>query len=286
MSMSDFIDEFYVVTGRFTDRVTSTSLYQKYVKWCKGDSYLSRRAVKRWLVSIGGITHYTSGIVYYTGIREKNAEEITMANNSQVFYGGQVYLDAKRVAESAGSTVEELANRSNNSLIKNVANAKERKADFVDYLTANCVESEFDGYMSNKGALTSFCTQFLLNPDKYICDIKEIIKNGKRIEKPTVVVAQGPTPTGDLLDAILEEQRATNKTLVALLAAFTAIVGSIDKKDEEILEILHKMGPKMGEIDKKLQNINVSTTTVAKSWPGLVTNVAEAKARFDRYTSR
>ena len=60
MSISDFIDEFYVVTGRFTDRVTSTSLYQKYVNWCKGDSYLSRRAVKRCLVSIGGITHYTS----------------------------------------------------------------------------------------------------------------------------------------------------------------------------------------------------------------------------------
>ena len=85
---------------------------------------------------------------------------------------------------------------------------------------------------------------------------------------------------------ILEEQKRTNDTLTAILTSFSSIVGTIADKDGEMLNILQRMGPKLGEMDKKLKNIDTSTTTVSKSWGGLVGSVGDVKSRFERYTSR
>jgi hypothetical protein len=288
-SFAEFFDKFYVVTGRFTDWVGSSNLYAKYAKWCGEEDKpaQSRKAVKQYLTSFGGITWQNNGRVYYTGLRERKEDE--MGKPKLTIYSGQVYIDAGKIATAAGKTVDELCEKTNNTLIANIANAKDRKGDFIDYMTANCVESDFDGYMALGGELSAFCNLFFLKPDDYLVDVKELVKNGKKIEPPkTAPTAPAPTSSqiGDLLDMILEEQKRTNDTLTAILTSFSSIVGTIADKDGEMLNILQRMGPKLGEMDKKLKNIDTSTTTVSKSWGGLVASVGDVKSRFERYTSR
>ena len=215
-----------------------------------------------------------------------------MANNSvQVLYSGQLYLDAKKVADAVGNTFDGIVEKSNSSLVKNIANAKERKAAFLDAMITRGVESDFDGYIAAKGTLTSFCTLFLLNTEKYIVDINEIVKAGKKIENPKDKLLPAPKPeatltdVGEIVDMLLDENKEISRLLNCILTEMKTTGKQMANDIENTREHIQKIGPKTSSIDEKLKEIKVNTGILSKTWPGLVSNIGELRARFERWTS-
>ena len=216
-----------------------------------------------------------------------------MANTAaQVVYSGALYADAGNVAKASGRKLEDIIAEAN-STVKNVAAVKDRRAAFLETMTVNNVESDIDGYIATQSAYMAFCNRFFLDSKKYLLDLKKVIAEGRKIEKPITSV---PTATavrnskvideivqvGELLDILVEEQKNTNKLLQSLVS--NAAMVQMDTREN--MESLHKIGPKLGEIDKKLKNIEVGVSTVAKAWPGHVANLANLKTRIDRWMTR
>lgn len=204
--------------------------------------------------------------------------------NAKVAYRGAIYADAGNRAKEAGKDIKIVLQESVNPVAKNIGNVKERKKEWMDALAAGKTESEVDGYIATRPAYMAFCNMFFLDAAKYIINLDEIIKPA-----PAPEPKQAPpnmSQIGDLLDAILQEQQEQTKTLHALLQAFNTVCGTISLNVEASRETVQRMGPKLGEMDKKLKNIEISGNTVSKTWPGHVNNTAALKQQLERYVSR
>ena len=88
------------------------------------------------------------------------------------------------------------------------------------------------------------------------------------------------------LAQLVELERENAKMLQSLVAGIGSTVSTIEKSTTENMECLHKLGPKVGEIDKKMKNIETGVGTVSRSHAGLVANVANIWGRFERWTKR
>lgn len=207
-----------------------------------------------------------------------------MANVEKVAYMGILYTDADKVARGAGRSLQDVVSSSFNTGVKNIAEVKARKKEWADALKARGSASNIDGYMSTKKSYTAFCNAFFLDSSKYLIDLEEVFRTPPAA--PTPAPAQDFGQIGDLLDAILQEEQEQTKTLHAILQAFNTVCGTISLNVEASRETLQRMGPKLGEIDKKIKNIEINTATVSKTWPGHVSNTAGIKSTFDRYVAR
>lgn len=200
----------------------------------------------------------------------------------KVAYRGALYLDADKRAKETGRNLKEILADSNNMKAKNIGDVKSRKKDWMDTLEEGKATSELDGYVAVQASYTAFCNMFFLDANKYLINLDDIIKPVKDVPQPDHHMSQ----IGDLLDAILQEQQEQTKTLHALLQAFNTTCGTISLNVEANRETIQRMGPKLGEMDKKLKNIEISGNTVSKSWPGHVNNTAALKQQLERYVSR
>lgn len=202
--------------------------------------------------------------------------------STKVAYRGAIYADAGNRAKEAGKDIKIVLQESVNTGAKNVGDVKERKREWMDALAAGKAKSEIDGYIATRPAYMAFCNMFFLDATKYIINLDEIIKPAPEPEQAPPSMSQ----IGDLLDAILQEQQEQTKTLHALLQAFNTTCGTISLNVEANRETIQRMGPKLGEMDKKLKNIEISGNVVSKTWPGHVNNTAALKQQLERYVSR
>lgn len=208
-------------------------------------------------------------------------------DKNQVVYSGQVYVRASDAAKMIGKNIDECIPQTNGGA-RNVLDVKARKGEFLATLDANGVRSEVDGYIASRHAYRSFCNVFFIESDQYLLNIDKIIKEGEKIVDATKDPIEAKidfSQIGELLDMMLEEQRTLNKTLIAFMTSFNTIVGSIELKEGSSLDILQRVGPKLGEMDKKMKNIETSAQTVSKTYTGLANNVAGIKSAIDRWMS-
>ena len=199
-----------------------------------------------------------------------------------IVYSGELYTDAERIASAANSTVAESCTTPGT---KTVANKDERKLALLKLLETDGMECDEEAYAAASSSYTEFCRRFFLNADKYKLDYKAITHKKPDPPKP-MTTADELRQIGTLLDMLLENQRESNKMLQSLVAGIGSTVSTLERNSTENMECLHKLGPKVGEMDKKLKNIEVGMGTVARSYPGLVTNVANLWGRFERWTKR
>lgn len=218
-----------------------------------------------------------------------------MTTMEKVIYRGAVYADAGNVVKPTGrSLVDHISTSS--TLVKNVGDVKARKQNFLDFLEENGIESDADAYVAARAAYQAFCNAFFLDSSKYIIDEQALIAGARKIVKepapegnPQAVrnskVIDNISNACDLLDMVLDELRDLNKTQGEILKEVRLNGKTIADNAEESRAQLQRIGPKLGEIDKKYREMQVEIGKVTKNWLGHVNNVASIKAAIDRWLS-
>ena len=209
-----------------------------------------------------------------------------MANTgAKVCYSGSLYSDAGNVVKNSGADLKDVIAKSTSG-VRHIGDVKARRAEMITLFEEHGVEAKSDNlYRGTKASYTEFCNKFFLNAEQYLLDESELLAEATKIEKPE-------KPTSDPLLAkmaeiaeLMDEEVELLETLNKKIDSIASNAAMIQMDTRENMETLHKIGPKIGEVDKKLRGIDTSTATIAKTWPGHQLNVAGLKQAIDRFMS-
>lgn len=212
-----------------------------------------------------------------------------MANTgAKVCYSGSLYSDAGNVVKNSGTDLKDVIAKSTSG-VKHIGDVKARRVEMMTFFEEHGVTSENSNlYRGTQASYTEFCNKFFINPEQYLLDEKELLEKAQKVETPAesqtnLVLTNPPLAKMAEIAELLDEAVELLETLNKKIDGIASNAAMIQMDTRENMESLHKIGPKLGEVDKKLRGIDTSTSTIAKTWPGHQLNLAAIKSGFDRF---